>query len=67
VCYRAGPLVETLADDAIALGDNTPNPRVGMSCIQTPLGERQSPRHREAVEFSEHYITSLDRPPVTFT
>ena len=59
----AGTLMETLANDAIAFGDNTSNPRVGMGCIQTSLGESQCPRHREAVEFSEHYASpASDRP-----
>jgi hypothetical protein len=61
--WLAGALMETLANDAIAFGDNTSNPRVGMGCIQTSLGESQCPRHREAVEFSEHYASpASDRP-----
>jgi hypothetical protein len=50
----AGPLVETLANDAIPPGDHASNPWVGMGCIQASLGESQCPRHRKAVEFSEH-------------
>jgi hypothetical protein len=49
-----GALVKPFANDAIAFGDDTSNPRVGMGCFQTSLGESQCPRHCEAVEFSEH-------------
>ena len=58
----ARALVATFANDAIALGDNTSNPRIGMGCIQASLGESQCPRHCEAVEFSEHTSPASDRP-----
>ena len=50
-------LVIALANDAIALGDDTSNPRVGMSCFQSSLSEGQCPRHGEAIKFSEHQVT----------
>ncbi len=53
----AGALVPTFGDDAIALGDDTPNPRIWMCGLEAPFGERKSPRHRESVKFSEHYVT----------
>jgi hypothetical protein len=35
-----GALVPSFGDDAIVLGDDASNPRIGMSCFQTPFGER---------------------------
>ena len=60
----AGALVEAFADDAIAFGDDTSNPRVRMRCIKTAFGESQCPRHRESIKFSEHYVTRK-RPSLT--
>jgi hypothetical protein len=36
----AGAFMPTFGDDAIALGDNTSNPRIWMRCFETPFGER---------------------------
>ena len=55
-------LVPTFGDNAVALGYNASNPRIWMRCFETPFGERESPRHRESVKFSEHYVPANDRP-----
>jgi hypothetical protein len=33
-----------------------------MSCLETPLGERQCARHCKSIEFAEHHITASKRP-----
>jgi len=53
-----GPLVPTLADDPVALGYDTANPRVGMSCLHTTLGQRERACHCQSIEFTEHYVTA---------
>src|SRR5260370_15249342 len=53
----ASALVPAFGNDAIALGDNTSNPRIWMRCFQAAFGERQGPRHRESIKFSEHHVT----------
>jgi hypothetical protein len=61
VCLT-GALVPTLADDPVALGYDTANPGVGMSCLNTPLGQRERACHSQSIEFTEHYFTAIARP-----
>src|SRR5262249_16718065 len=41
-------------DDAIPFRDHTADTRIGMSGLQTPLGQRQGPGHRRSIELAEH-------------
>ena len=67
----AGALVPTFGNDAIVFGDDASNPRIWMRCFEATFGERKSPRHRESVKFSEHYVTrkrsSLTIPLLCYT
>jgi hypothetical protein len=58
----SGTLVPAFRDDPLTLRNDTANPGVWMSCLKTPLGERQCASHCKSIEFAEHYVTASNRP-----
>ena len=55
-------LMPAFRDDPLAFRYDTANAGIWMSCLETPLGERQCTRHRQSIEFRKHYITASQRP-----
>jgi hypothetical protein len=57
-----GALMPSFRNDPLAFCNDTANPGIWMSCLETPLGERQCARHCKSIEFAEHHITASKRP-----
>jgi hypothetical protein len=57
-----GTLMPSFRDDPLAFRKDTANPGIRMSCLETPLGERQCARHCKSIKFAEHHITASNRP-----
>jgi hypothetical protein len=55
-------LMPPFRDDALAFRNDTANPGIWMSCVETPLGERQCACHCKSIKFAEHHVTASDRP-----